>query len=111
MRFLNPILRAVLVVMLAVFLALPESVRAHSDNTASEISEHEHADQSAHGEGATSFADLCHPGPDCIVTAVVAFQPTVKISEIEVRAAFSVASHAPEGSLLLFDPPPPRAWS
>ncbi len=110
-KFLNPLLRAVLVVTLAVFLVLPETARARPENAISEISQHDPSRRDAHNEDSTKFSGLCHPWPACIVTAVLPSRPVIKAHNVKARAAVSFFSDARASWLLLFEPPPSRARS
>jgi hypothetical protein len=103
------LLGAVLVVTLAVFQVLPETARARLGNAISEISQHDPSHRDAHDQDSAKLSGLCHPGPDCIVAAVLTLQPVMKANNVETPAAFSSFNHARASWLLLFEPPPPRA--
>jgi hypothetical protein len=103
--------RVVAITALTFFLALPETVRAHSDIDAVGAAEHELSHKDARISGFNKISGHCHPGLDCFVTAVLSLQPNIKVSSTEASLLFSIASHSHESWMALFDPPPPRIRS
>jgi hypothetical protein len=89
------LIRVVVVTVLGVFLALPESVRAHPEAEFAVASEHERSHRGAHD------ADF----------AVLTLQPNFTVSSAQTPLPFSFTSHSRESWLALSDPPPPRVRS
>lgn len=103
--------RVVAITALTFFLALPETVRAHSDIDTVGAEEHELSHQNTHVTGFDGISGHCHPGLDCFVTAVLSFQPNIKVSSAEASLTFSFVNHSHESWMMLFDPPPPKIRS
>lgn len=108
---LNALLRTLLVCGLAVFLVLPESVRAHPDTSSVGVSVQDNAHSDVHDADAVELPDHCHPGLECLVTAVLALWPVTRNSADATPAVFSPINQGRKGWLMSFDPPPPRARS
>ena len=105
------LLRAALFCALAVFLALPETVRAHSENAIAEASMSDRAHGASHDAHGVEISGHCHPGLDCFVSAVFSVQPMIKSSGAEARAIFAFVKHESQSWRPLFEPPPPRNLS
>ncbi|UWP93903.1 hypothetical protein K3X13_15580 (plasmid) [Aliiroseovarius crassostreae] len=103
--------RVVAIMALTFFLALPETVRAHSDIDTIGTNGDKLSHQNVHVSEINGISDLCHPEQDCFVTAVLSFQPNIKVARAEACLAFSFMNHSHWSWIMLFDPPPPKIWS
>lgn len=108
-RFAKRLMSALLLVALVLFVGLPTGSADHADVNASASTDTDLHDHNHHA--VEPVPDHCHPGGDCVVTAIFILPPGVipplpRSSDVHLMRTRDMDSLP-----LTFDPPPPRPRS
>lgn len=100
------VFRALVLCALVVLGSLPEALVAHDEAAVPAVVAVE--ETAGHGEHDRPYADICHPGLDCFLTAIVVPQPSTGFSQEAEKSRFRPRKRDIGAWISAFDPPPPR---